>query len=66
MLTGLMFPTLDCRVATPAGTCGNDLPGDDFEGDWDDLVGDGGLLRRDGRTGFGLPGTCTGLVGDGE
>jgi len=65
---GLLIFTLltpGCLAALP-GIWGKDRPGDDFDGETEALVGDEGFERREGRTGLGLPGTCTGLVGEGE
>ena len=55
------------RAADP-GIWGSERPGEDLVG-WGAaavLVGEAGLVRREGRTGLGLPGTWTGLVGEGE
>ena len=61
----LTLVTLGCLAAVP-GIWGRDRPGEDLDGETEALVGDEGLVRREGRTGLGLPGTCRGLVGEGE
>lgn len=55
-----------CLAAEP-GIWGSERPGEDLVGGTPapDLVGEAGLVRREGRTGLGLPGTWTGLVGEG-
>ena len=60
-------PGCSWRAAEP-GIWGRERPGEDLVGESEavGLVGEEGLERREGRTGLGLPGTWTGLLGEGE
>ncbi len=62
-------PALVCTcLAAEPGIWGSERPGEDLVGETagPDFVGEAGLVRREGRTGLGLPGTWLGLVGEGE